>query len=135
MNLFEESDVWTLSREDFRAKLSALQEKEKVFQILEELSFLRLHASHLSCDLSFYTLKTSKDSSTMNEGLRLRRSSEPWMNWGMTWSGNCLTAKSLSPKTESVYLLSDILEEQVPKRFFLSQEKKDQLIKNQEGSI
>lgn len=39
MNLFEESDVWTLSREDFRAKLSALQEKEKVFQILEELSF------------------------------------------------------------------------------------------------
>ena len=132
MNLFEESDVWTLSREDFRAKLSALQEKEKVFQILEELSFLRLHASHLSCDLSFYTLKTSKDSSTMNEGLRLRRSSEPWMNWGMTWSGNCLTAKSLSPKTESVYLLSDILEEQVPKRFFLSQEKKDQLIKNQE---
>lgn len=53
----------------------------------------------------------------MNEGLRLRQSSEPWMNWGMTWNGNCLKAKSLSPKTESVYLLSDILEEQVPKRF------------------
>lgn len=30
--------------EDFRAKLSALLEKERVFQILEQLSFLIMHA-------------------------------------------------------------------------------------------
>ncbi len=36
-SLFEESDVWTLSVEDFRAKLSALQETDEVLRIHEEL--------------------------------------------------------------------------------------------------
>lgn len=33
MSLFEESDVWTLSVEDFRAKLSLLQETDEVLKI------------------------------------------------------------------------------------------------------
>ncbi len=68
MNLFEESDVWTLSREDFLAKLSVLQEKEKVLQILEELSFLILHASHIFCDLSILFLENVKGLLNQNEG-------------------------------------------------------------------
>ena len=132
MSLFEESDVWTLSVEDFRARLSALQETDEVLKIHEELCFLKLHGSHLFSDLNIYSLRTSKDSSTMTEELHLRPSSEPWMNWGTMWNGKILTAKILeSPKTGSVCSLSDILEDTVPEEFFLSDEKVSQLVANQ----
>jgi len=58
MSLFEESDVWTLSVEDFRARLSALQETDEVLKIHEELCFLKLHGSHLFSDLNIYSLRT-----------------------------------------------------------------------------
>lgn len=46
MSLFEESDVWILSVEDFRAKLSQLRELEEVLKIQEELSSLKSQGSH-----------------------------------------------------------------------------------------
>ncbi len=61
MSLFEESEVSMLSVEDFRAKLSQLQESEKVSKILEELSSLRLQGSHLFSDPNIYSLRTSGD--------------------------------------------------------------------------
>ena len=129
MSLFEESDVWTLSVEDFRARLSRLQEVDEVLKIHEELCFLKLHGSHLFSDLNIYSLRTLKDSSTMTEELHLRPSSEPWMSWGMMWNGKCLTARILeSPKIGNVCSLSDILEENVPEEFFLSQALADKLI-------
>ena len=129
MSLFDESDVWTLSVEDFRARLSALQETDEVLKIHEELCSLRLLGSHLFSDLDIYSLRMSKDSSTMTEELHLKPSSEPWMNWGMMWNGKCLTAKTLeSPKIGNVCSLSDILEENVPEEFFLSQALADKLI-------
>ena len=76
--------------------------------------------------------RLGKDFSTMTEELHLRPSSEPWMNWGTTWNGKCLTAKILeSPKIGNVCSLSDILEENVPEEFFLSAEKVSQLVANQ----
>lgn len=68
MNLFEESDVWMLSVEDFRARLSALLENGEDLKILEGLYSLRLLGSHLFSDLSIYSLRTSQDSSTMRGG-------------------------------------------------------------------
>lgn len=135
MSLFEESEVWTLSVEDFRAKLSALQEIDEALKIHEELCSLKLLGSHLFSDLNIYSLKTSKDSSTTTEELRLRSSSEPWTNWGMMWNGKCLTAKILeSPKIGNVCSLSDILEENVPEEYFLSAEMTKRLIANNQKS-
>ena len=129
MSLFEESDVWTLSVEDFRARLSALQEIDEVLKIHEELCSLRLLGSHLFSDLDIYSLRMSKDSSITKTELHSRPLSQPWMNWGTTWNGNCLTARILeSPKIENVCLLSDILEENVPEEFFLSQTLANKLI-------
>lgn len=123
MSLFEESDVWMLSVEDFRARLSALLESEQDLKILEGLCSLRLLGSHLFSDLNIYSLKTSQDSSTMTTEIHSRPSSERWMNWGMMRNGKCSTARILaSPRTESGCLLSDILEEQVDERYFLSEE-------------
>ncbi|CBJ21707.1 type II DNA modification methyltransferase [Streptococcus mitis B6] len=132
MNLFEESEVWTLSVADFRAKLSQLQETDEVLKIHEELCSLKLLGSHLFSDLNIYSLRTSEDCSTMTEGLHLKPSSEPWTNWGMMWNGKCLIARILeSPKIGSVCSLSDILEEQVDEKYFLSAEKISQLVANQ----
>ena len=118
--LFEELDGLTLSAEDFRVRLSALRESGKDLKILEELYFLKSHGSHLFSDLACYSLRTSKDSSIMMGGIHSRPSSQPWMNWGMTLNGKCLTAKILeSPKIGNVCSLSDILEENVPEEYFL----------------
>ena len=131
MSLFEDSEVWTLSVEDFRARLSALRELEKDSKIQEELSSLKSQGSPLFSDLNFFFLKTSKGSSTTTKETPLKQSSERLMNWGMMWNGKCLTAKILeSPKTGNVCSLSDILEENVPETFFLSGEKMKNLIVN-----
>ena len=131
-SLFEESDVWTLSVEDFRARLSALQEQDEVLKIHEELCSLRLLGSHLFSDLDIYSLKTSRDSLTTTEEIPLRSSSQRWMNWGTMWNRKILTARILeSPKIGNVCSLSDILEENVPEEFFLSAEKVSQLVANQ----
>ena len=65
-------------------------------------------------------------------GLHLKPSSEPWTDWGMMWNGKCLTAKILEcHKIGNVCSLSDILEDNVPETFFLSDEKVSQLVVNQ----
>ena len=131
MSLFEDSEVWTLSVEAFRAKLSLLQEQDEVLKIHEELCSLKSRGSHLFSNPDIYSLKTSRDSSTTTEEIPLRSSSQRWMNWGTTWNGKCLTARILeSPKIGSVCSLSDILEENVPEAFFLSAEKVNNLIIN-----
>ena len=68
MSLFEDSEVWTLSVEDFRARLSALRELDEVLKIHEELCSLKSVGSHLFSDLNIYSLKTSEDSSIMTGG-------------------------------------------------------------------
>ena len=45
----------------------------------------------------------------------------PLRSWGMIANGKCLTARiTESPKTENASSLSDILEEQVDQKYFLS---------------
>lgn len=109
--------------------------EDEVLKIHEEVSSLKLQGSHLFSDLNIYSLKTSKDSSTMTEELHLRPSSEPWMNWGTMWNGKILTAKILeSPKTGSACSLSAILEENVPEEFFLSQKVASKLLQSKNST-
>ena len=123
MTLFEESDTSTLSVEDFRVKLSALLGNDEGLKIQEELYFLKSQGSHLFSNLDIYSLKTSKDSLATTKEIPSRSSSKRWMNWGMMRNGKCLTAKILeSPKTEKGCLLSDILEDKVDEKYFLSEE-------------
>nr|DAN69470.1 MAG TPA: hypothetical protein [Caudoviricetes sp.] len=67
-SLFEDSEVWTSSVEDFRAKLSALRDTDEVLKIHEEFCSLKLLGSHLFSDLNIYSLKTSEGCSTMTGG-------------------------------------------------------------------
>ena len=71
-------------------------------------------------DLSFYSLRTSKDFLTMTKARRLKQSSLHWMDWGIVSHGRCLTAKILKfPNPGIVCTLSDVLEKNVAEKYFL----------------
>ena len=71
---------------------------------------------------AFYCLKTSKGFYLTTKAAPSTQSSPRLMSWGTTVNGKCLTAKiTESPRTESGSSLSDILEEQVDRRYFLSE--------------
>ncbi len=131
-SLFNPSDQWTSFATDFRAKLFQLRESGKDFPILEVLYSLKSLGSPLFSDLNFYSLRTSGDYSITKKGLRSRRSSERWMDWGTTWSGRCLTQRPTFPKAASRSYLSDILETHVPNKYFLSLDRLQHLIKTSE---
>ena len=123
----KQSDKSMLSAQGFRASLSALLGQEEVSKIQTELSSLKSQDLLPFSNLSIYSLKTSKGLLTTIKGIPLRQSSDRWMNWGMTSDGKCLTAKiSECRKIESGSILSDILEENVDEKFFLSL-KQDQI--------
>ena len=113
------------------AKPSQLQENEKasLMKLVEHYSLKSqepLKKSNHHC----FSLKTSKAYYLTTEGELLEQSSPRLMNWGTMQSGSYLTQRILeSRKTENVCTLSDILEENVPDQYFLSEEKTEQLIK------
>lgn len=131
------SQTTTYSLEDFHVRLSAWLEKGEDLKILEELCSLRLLESPSKSNHAFYCLRMSKDYYHTTKGEPLEPSSGRLMNWGMTASGKCLTAKILvSPKTESECSLSDILEEHVDQKYFLSPELTAKLLESlPEGKV
>lgn len=69
-------------------------------------------------------------------GVRSRQSSEQWMSWGTVWNGKCLTADiSESHRIERGSSLSDILEESVDEKYFLSQKTIDRLMSYKDTTI
>jgi len=119
------SPMPTYSLEDFHARLSALLASEQDLgqKIHEVLSFLKSVDSSLVKESHIYSLKMLKDSSTMTEGEPLELSSQVWMNWGMTYSGNVLTAKILeSHRVGNESSLSAILETDPDPKYFLSED-------------
>lgn len=69
-------------------------------------------------------------------GVRSRQSSEQWMSWGTVWNGKCLTADtSESHRIERGSSLSDILEESVDEKYFLSQKTIDRLMSFKDTAI
>ena len=128
-SLFNPSDTLTLSVEDFRARLFRLQGIDEDSKIQEELYSLKSQGSHLFLNLEFCFLKMSKGDLITTKEEHSKPSCKRWMSWGMTWNGKCLTAKiSGYHKTESECSLSDILEENVDKKYFLSMDKLKTLI-------
>lgn len=119
-----------LSAQDFPAKVSPSPASERDFWT----KFAARCSSRLPARLNrfnhgFYCLKTSKAYCFTTAGELSRKSSPHWMNWGMTRSGKCLTAKILaSHSTANVCILSDILEEKAEEKYFLSAERSAKLI-------
>ena len=85
------------------------------------LSFLKLLGLQKKKDHLIYSLRTSEAYSLTTKEERLTQSSPRLMKWGMMRNGKCLTANISFHKTGNVSSLSDILEENVPDKYFLSE--------------
>ena len=69
-------------------------------------------------------------------GVRSRQSSERWQNLGMAWNGKCLTASiSAFHSIGSECSLSDILEESVDEKYFLSEQTVKRLLSYKDSKI
>ena len=122
----------TFSQQDFLAKVFLLLGKGKVSKIQGELSFLISVGLLKLKDHHFYSLKMSKAYYPTMKGKLSVSSSRVWMNWGMMSNGRCLTANtSESHRTGNECSLSDILEEQVQDKYFLSEKALKSLINHQ----
>lgn len=96
--------------------------KEGDLRTLEALFSLKSQGFYPLKDLNYCSWKTSKDFSATIEGEPLELSLQPFLSWGIYANGRYLTARiSECPKTGKGCSLSDILEDKVEEKYFLSQ--------------
>src|SRR3990167_8875329 len=108
---------------DSLAKHSALLAKEGDLTTQEELYSLTLQGFSKSKDPNSSYWKTSKGCYLMTLDELLKSSSPRLLNWGMTSNGKCLTQRiSESPRIGKECSLSDVLEDSVDEKYFLSEE-------------
>lgn len=122
-NLFQESGISTSSLSDFHAKIYLWLENSKDFMESEAVYFLRLCESLRLPSPIFLSLKTSKDfyHQTVEETLQpFCEGSLPTLGF-MSVNGNCLIQAGFYPKIESGFTLSDIMQEGVDPKYFLSE--------------
>ena len=127
--LFKEQDhiretleILICSSEGFRASLSAQQENAFRSQMNEATSFLSLQESLKPSDLGILYLKMFPVCLVRKRDTVSQRSLTRFPNWGIAYAGVALTAKiSESDNPESECSLSDILESEVPSKYWLSE--------------
>lgn len=111
----------TATAEDFLARVSALLESGGGSRIHEELFSLKSCGWRQYKNLNIFSWKTSPDCFPTMEVKLLELSSQLWGNWGIGTSTRCLTAKiTESHKTGKGCSLSDIMEDSVDEKYFLS---------------
>ena len=117
--------------QDFPASHFQLLEKGEALQMPEGLSSLKLPDCLKTSGLNIFSLKTYPDCYHMTRGGRFTPSLVHFLNWGIVWNGKCLTARiSESRREERECILSDILMDDVPEKYFLTQKQTRQLLYN-----
>ena len=115
--------------QDFLARHSLSPESGKDLQMPEELCSSRLPDWLQTSDLRISSLKMFPDCFRMTKAGRFTPSSVPYLSWGTVCNGKCLTARILeSPNPENGCILSDILIEDVPEKYYLSQQQMERLL-------
>ena len=113
----------TCSLEDFLARLFQLLGNGKGLKIHEALSSLILQGYSIPKDLNISFLKMSKDCFHTITEIPSGQYSGSLMNLGMTFAGKCLTARiSECRRIGKECSLSDILEDSVDPKYFLSEQ-------------
>ena len=114
---------------DFLARHSQSLDEGKDLPMQEEPFSLKLPDWLQTNDLRIFSLKTYPVCFRMTKGGRFTPSSVRYLNWGIMSNGKCLTARiSESPSQGSGCILSDILMEDVPEKYYLSQQQMERLL-------
>ena len=121
--------------EAFLANPSLLPVKEKVSKTLVARYSSRYAELRHITDLGCYYSKTLKVFSAMTEDELSQRSSTPWKTWGIGGNTKFLIARITgSHRIGKECLLSDILETEVPDRYFLSSNQVESLMNGMQES-
>ena len=121
--------ILTLLPADFLAKASQSQEQEKDLTIQEERCFLKLQELLPLKNLSISSSKMFPVCLTTTQAKHLKQSSIHWMNWGMMYVGRYLTAKISEYRNHEIECtLSDIIEDNVPAKYYLSRKQAEKLL-------
>lgn len=125
----EECRILICSAQDFLARHSQSLDGGKGLQTQGEPCSLRLPDWLEPNGLLIFSLKMFPACFRMTKGGRFTPSSVRFMNWDTMWNGRCLTARiSESRSQEGGCMLSDILMEDVPEKYFLSPEQTRRLL-------
>jgi hypothetical protein len=120
----ETSQALTLSPLEALAKISPLLENVREWAETDQALSLKQFALLGNADQEFLSGKMLKERSAVTLAKILRQSSKSLPTLGaIDLNGNCLIHRGFYPKTESGYILSDILQHpsEVGEEFFLSQ--------------
>lgn len=124
--------ISTFLLEDFPVSPSQSPEQEKDLTIQEERCFLRLLELLPLKNLSISSSKMFPVSLTTTKAGHLKQSSVHWMSWGMMYAGRYLTAKIMQFHSHEIECsLSDILEDNVPEKYYLSRKQAEKLLYNE----
>ena len=114
----------TLLLSDFHAKIFQSLENAKDWMAIEVAYSFKRQGLFVNCNPQYLSLKTSKDCFRQTKEQHLSDACERLPTLGyMSANGNCLILPGFSPKIESGYTLSDILQkpEEVSEKYFLSE--------------
>ncbi len=115
--------------QDFLARHSQSPESGEDLKMPEEPFSLRSPEWLKISVLLMFSLRMYPDCYRMTRGGRFTPSSARFLNWGIMWNGKCLTARiSESHSQGRGCILSDILMDDVPEKYFLSQKQTEQLL-------
>ena len=121
--------ISTFLLDDSLVRAFQLPEQEKDLMIQEEHCFSRLLELLPLKNLSISSSKMFPVCLTMTPAGHLKQSSVHWMSWGMMCAGRYLTAKiSEFPNHEIECTLSDIIEDNVPEKYYLSRKQAEKLL-------
>lgn len=130
----------TAGASDFRAKISQWPEDNKespmenvVPYFLQLRNLLGTHRKKV--DPVIYSLRTLKTYLVLTQGLTSSNFKLSWMKSGTMSNGMFSTAPKSSLSTGSVFSLSDILEDEVPEKYFLSAKIVKKLLKQTDHQL
>jgi len=117
----------------FLANRLVLQANGRDLTKTEEAFFTKFVELQKPKKCRLYSLKMLKDFYQHRINSPLQKSSVVWLNWGIAYSGKCLTVKTLvSHRTGKECLLSAVLEKDVSNKYFLSDKAVQQILKHKE---
>ena len=128
--------ILILSLEDSLVSRSASVESAADSRTPEERCSLKLPVLPRLKDLSICCLKMYPDCLTTTPAGHLQPSSVRWTNWGMMSHGKCLTAKITEcRKPDAECTLSDIIEKNVPEKYYLSHKQVGKLLYSSKEAV
>ena len=114
------------------AKTSALQENEQDWTETDQALYEKFLDSWKNkkkkTDLNGLSMKMLRECFLQTEDLTIYQSSLKWTDLGTISNGRISTQNGSSLKTGSAYTLSDILEDSVPQKYFLSWEQMEKIV-------